>query len=100
MPMRIAVYHRYDYPNLKSRLKTYLAKLIGKPIIIRKRLYFANIYGGLTWKPLATIKLGSDKRWKYVMEILQLEWCNQVEVLIIKEMKPFKTKTKKPFKFR
>lgn len=100
MTTRIAVYHRYDYPNLKSRLKTYLAKLLGKPIIIRKKIYFANVYGGLTWTPLATIKLGSDKNWKYTMEILQLEWCKQVEILIIKEMKPFKVRKKKPFEFR
>jgi len=99
--MRIAVYHRYEYPNLKSRLKTYLTKLIGKPIIIRKRLHFANVYGGLTWQPLAIIKLGSDKRWKYTMEILQLEWCKQVEIIIIKEMKQFKVREKEqPFKFR
>lgn len=99
--MRIAIYHRHDYPTLKSRLKTYLVKLIGRPMIIRKRLHFVNVYGGLAWECLATIKLGSDKRWKYVMEINQLEWCGEREILIIKEMKPIKTKAKKkPFEFR
>lgn len=85
--MRIAVYHRYEYPDLKSRLKTYFTKLFGYFTVIGKKVVFINVYGGLTWKSLVDIAIGEDKLWRYKLEIIQAEWCKQVQILIIKELK-------------
>lgn len=84
---RIAIYHRYEYPNLKSRLKTWFMKLAGYPSVIKKKFYFINLYGGETWHSLVDIVIGEDKLWRYKLEIIQAEWCKQVQVLIIKELK-------------
>jgi len=85
---RIAVYHRYEYPSLKSRLRTYFMKLFGYPKLINGKLYFINLYRGITWKSLVDIVMGEDKLWRWKLEIIQAEWCDQVQILIIKELKP------------
>lgn len=86
--MRECIWHEYRYPNLKSRLKTYFLKL-------------TRLMAGEVWTMLAKIKLGSDKTWKYEMEILQGKSCKQMQLLIIRELKPFKTIPKKEkFRFR
>lgn len=98
---RIAVYHRHDYLNWKSRLKTYLAKLIGYPKLINGKLCFINVYGGLTWKSVADFVIGKQKPFTYRMEINELEWCKVREILIIQEYKyPKVQPEKKPFQFR
>ena len=84
---RIAVYHRCEYPDWKSRLKTYFAKLFGYPRVIIGKLCFINLYRGLTWKVKCKVYIGEDELWRYELEILQLEWCKQTEILIIKELK-------------
>lgn len=62
-------------------------KLFGRPILINGKLYFCNLYGGVTWKSLVDITIGEDKLWRYKLEIVQAEWCKHVQVLIIKELK-------------
>lgn len=99
--IRIAIYHRYDYPNLKSRLKTYLAKLLGYPKLIGRKLVFINVYGGLSWEPIADFVIGKEKPFTYRMEISKKEWCEVREMLIIREHKlPKLPAEKQPFKFR
>ena len=85
--MRICVYHRYEYPDLKSRLKTYFLKLVGCVRIINGKLYFINLYGGEVWINDVDIIIGEDERWTYHLEIQHGAWCEQIQVLIIKELK-------------
>lgn len=85
--MRIAVYHRYEYPNWKSRLKTYFMKLFGYFTVMNKKVVFVNAYRGVTWHSLVDIVIGEDQCWRYKLEIIQAEWCKQVQILIIKELK-------------
>jgi hypothetical protein len=88
MLMRECIWHEYRYPNLKSRLKTYFLKL-------------TTLIGGEEWKMVANFKIGSDKTWKYEIEILQAVWCKQIQFLIIRELKPHKFPPKKEdFQFR
>jgi len=95
---RIAVYHHYEYPNLKSRLKTYFLRLIRYPWLINKRIAILNFYDGEVWRCVEDMTIYEDANWKYQLEIMQGTWCEQIEVLIIKELKPFKEK-EEPEKF-
>jgi len=83
--MRVAIYHRYDYPNLLSRIKTYIAKI---PIlrVYDGKFIIVNIYGGLYWSNIETIEIGRNNSFKFLLEINELEWCNQRELLIIREL--------------
>lgn len=56
-------------------------------MLINGKLHFLNLYGGETWCSLVDIVIGEDKLWRYKLEIIQAEWCKQVQVLIIKELK-------------
>ena len=85
--MRIAIYHRYEYPNLKSRLKTYFMKLFGYFTLINNKIVFINCYGGEFWNTLVDVVIAEDERWRYKLEVIQAEWCKQVQVIIIKELK-------------
>jgi len=60
---------------------------MGSMISINGKLYFVNFYRGETWKSLVDIVIGEDEYWRYKLEIVQAEWCKQVQVLIIKELK-------------
>jgi len=84
--MRICIYHRYEYPNLKSRLKTYLLKIIHFPVHYHS-YYFPNLYGGEIWINDADIIIGEDKNYYYHFEIQHGKWCGQIQILIIKELK-------------
>jgi len=75
--MRECIYSRHDYPDMKSRLRTYFLKMI-------------RFYPGETWIHVATFKIGEDKRWTYEVEILKGEWCKQKEILIIRTLKEVK----------
>jgi len=60
---------------------------MGRFIIINGKLYFANLYRGETWHSIVDVVIGEDKLWWYKLEIIQAEWCKQVQVLIIRELK-------------
>jgi len=85
--MRTCIYHRYEYPNLKSRLKTYFLKLFYIPRIINRKPVLLNLYGGETWINDVDIIIGEDKDYYYRLEIQHREWCRQIQILIIKELK-------------
>jgi len=72
--VREAIYHRYEYPNFVSRLKTYFLKLL-------------RFYGGETWFNLVDIQIGEDNTFTYTLEIEQAEWCKQIQTLIIRDFK-------------
>ena len=82
--MRVCVYHRYEYPNLKSRLKTYFLKIIHVPVDYYR---FVNLYGGEIWVNDVDIIIGEDTYYYYRLEIQHGKWCGQIQILIIKELK-------------
>lgn len=89
--MREAIFHVYRYPNFKSRVKTFLLKLL-------------RIYAGETWINVISVELGKEETpWlkqpktgvyiqakgctaTFTLEILRGEWCDQEEILIIREL--------------
>ena len=84
---RICVYHRYEYPDLKSRLTTYLLKLFPVIMIIDRRPVVGSLYGGETWINDMDIIIGEDEIWVYHLEVEHGAWCRQIQILIIKELK-------------
>ena len=72
--MREAVYSRYDYPNWKSRLKTYFLKV-------------TTLIHGEVWKKICHIQIGEDETWRYTIEIMEAEWCKVREIIILRELK-------------
>jgi len=84
---RICVYHRYEYPDLKSRLKTYILKYFPWSVMVQGTPVFCTLYGGETWINDMDIIIGEDEIWDYHLEIQHGEWCRQIQILIIKELK-------------
>lgn len=85
--MRECVYHRYEYPDLKSRLKTYFLKAFCILRIINGKPVLLSLYGGETWIPDVEIIIGEDEYWMYQLEIEHGEWCEQRQIMIIRELK-------------
>ena len=85
--MRTCIYHRYEYPDLKSRLITYFLKLFPIIVIIDRRPVLGNLYGGETWINDMDIVIGEDENYVYHFEIHHGEWCRQIQILLIKELK-------------
>jgi hypothetical protein len=83
--VREAIYHRYEYPNFVSRLKTYFLKLLWTYSF--KYKVWANFYAGETWFNLLDIQIGEDNIFTYTLEIEQAEWCKQIQILIIRDFK-------------
>lgn len=86
---RVCIYHRYEYPDLKSRLKTYFLKLAGFIKIINGKPVYLTLYGGEVWTNDMDIIIGKDKDWNYHLEIQHGIFCGQRQILIIKEWRHY-----------
>jgi len=72
--MLICKFSTYNYPNFKSRLKSYFIKLL-------------RLEKGLVWHGLIRIVIGENEAWKYWLEINQEEFIDRIQVLILEEFK-------------
>jgi hypothetical protein len=68
--MRESIFSKYEYPNIKSKIKSYFIKILGLEM-------------GLTWSHICNIKVCEDELYEYRLEILKDEMGRR-EILILR----------------